>query len=404
MMKTRRLEMVRALLAGAILVGIFQVQASPQGPGPDAFDDQYLKCAERMEAKFVPPLLEEERAAHPAFGAAWEEAAARWEARKARLTLPDGFKDNHGIAALAFAHQAGLGTPLAAEFAEAVGRAGRSRDAYVYGFPFKAFHFYLTRALQLLRPECEETYGRGVFAAGADPLPGGRGPGPVRLGRFTAASASGPEAREPPGGAVFTIHTCFGVPAERFSDAEGDRGLIVPGTEVFRVTHVGQDGARRRLVLHSTNRTCSHYDCAYLGGLKSETCVDNTDQLKPSFTFQPGVKMEDREREDPGTEIREPPAETDAPSKTQDDSESPNPLLILPQAPLFTTPGPPEWAGGPAHPPAGQGEKSHEHMEKPAPNSHPSSSSSSSGERHLPRLGPLAFLAITSVLTLFARL
>uniref|UniRef100_K7ED43 NAD(P)(+)--arginine ADP-ribosyltransferase n=1 Tax=Ornithorhynchus anatinus TaxID=9258 RepID=K7ED43_ORNAN len=392
-MKARRPEMVRALLAVAVLVEIFQVRASPWGP--DAFDDQYLKCAERMETKFAPPLLDEERAAHPAFGAAWEAAAARWEARKARLTLPEGFGDNHGIAALAFVHQARLGTPLAEEFAAAVGRAGRSRDDYIYGFPFKAFHFYLTRALQLLRPECEKTYRRRVFVAGADPFPGGWGPEPVRLGLFAAASSSGPGAGGTPGGAVFAVHTCFGVPAEVFSDAEGDRGLIVPGTEVFRVSHVGTDGARRRAVLHSTNRTCSRYDCAYLGGLKAETCVDNTDRLKPSFTSHPRVKMEEREREDP-----------EAPSKPRDKSGSPNPRLVLPQAPLPTTPGPSERAAGPGHPPAGQGEKSREHVEKPAPNSHPSSSSSSSssGERRLPALGALAVPLGISVLKLFARL
>nr|KAF6463986.1 ADP-ribosyltransferase 5 [Rousettus aegyptiacus] len=52
-----------------------------------------------------------------------------------------------------------------------------------------------------------------------------------------------------------------------------EREVLIPPHEVFLVTRFSQDGARTLVTLSSCNRTCSHFNCAYLGGEKRQGCV-----------------------------------------------------------------------------------------------------------------------------------
>lgn len=230
----------------------------------NAFDDEYQKCTDRMEIKYIPQLLKEEKASHQLLEDVWENAKAKWEARKTQLLLPMSFKDNHGIALMAYINGAQEQTPFYHLFNEAVQMAGQSRKDYIYGFQFKAFHFYLTKALQLLRRPCEDSYKNVVYSTSQGPSFTFGGLNQARLGHFTLAYSAKPQAADDQH-ILLTIRSCFGVAIEKFFDkgSGSERIVLIPLNEVF---HVSQEGAGNNLILHSTNKTCSHYECAFLGG------------------------------------------------------------------------------------------------------------------------------------------
>lgn len=239
-----------------------KVKANMLDMADNAFDDEYQKCTDRMEIKYVPQLLEEEKASHQLLEDVWENAKAKWEARKTRLFLPVNFKDNHGIALMAYISEAQEQTHFYNLFNEAVKMAGQSRKDYVYGFQFKAFHFYLTKALQLLRRPCEDSYKNVVYSTSQDTSFTFGGLNQARFGHFALAYSAKPQTASDQH-ILLTIHTCFGVTTGKFFDKADERIVLIPLNEVF---HVSQDGAGNNLILQSTNKTCSHYECAFLGG------------------------------------------------------------------------------------------------------------------------------------------
>nr|XP_034492326.1 ecto-ADP-ribosyltransferase 3 isoform X5 [Marmota flaviventris] len=264
-MKTGHFEMVTMLLAAMILMDIFQVKAEMLDMADNTFDDEYLKCIDRMETKYVPQLLTEEKSTHQLLQTVWENAKAKWEAQKAQLFLPLNFKDNHGIALTAYVSEYQQQTPFYHLFNEAVKMAGKSRKAYIYDFQFKAFHFYLTRALQLLRRPCEESYKNVVYRISQDTSFTFGELNQARLSNFTMAYSAKPQTVDEQQ-IVLTIHTCFGIAVEKFFDKENEKITLIPLSEVFQVS---REGDSNNLILQSTNKTCSHYECAFLGGKKN---------------------------------------------------------------------------------------------------------------------------------------
>ncbi|KAM5337312.1 ecto-ADP-ribosyltransferase 3 isoform 3-T3 [Glossophaga mutica] len=302
-MKTGHFEMVTMLLSAMILMDIFQVKANTLDMADNAFDDEYRKCSDRMEIKYIPQLLKEEKASHQLLEDVWENAKAKWEARKTQLFLPMSFKDNHGIVLMAYINEAQEQTPFYHLFNEAVKVAGQSRKDYIYGFQFKAFHFYLTKALQLLRRPCEDSYKNVVYSTSQATSFTFGGLNQARFGHFTLAYSAKPQAVDDQH-ILLTIRSCFGVAIEKFFDKESasERIVLIPLNEVF---HVSQDGAGNNLILHSTNKTCSHYECAFLGGLKSANCVENMDYFQPIHVSSPSDKTQ--KLEDPGVKSQESP-------------------------------------------------------------------------------------------------
>ncbi|XP_021265389.1 uncharacterized protein LOC110404905, partial [Numida meleagris] len=181
----------------------------------DAFDDQYEGCAEAMEAA-GPALLEQERARGKSrlFRRVWGRAGERWQWVKGALAprLPPGFKDEYGQALIAYTDN-----DLHRVFNAAVRAAGRSWATYNASFPFKALHFYLTRALQLLRGPCEAAYGTAVFRGLARARYALRGASPFRFGSFASCSFSRERAESFGQDTFLSIRSCFGVPIHAFS-------------------------------------------------------------------------------------------------------------------------------------------------------------------------------------------
>ncbi|XP_065400623.1 ecto-ADP-ribosyltransferase 3 isoform X8 [Macaca fascicularis] len=357
-MKTGHFEIVTMLLATMILVDIFQVKAEVLDMADNAFDDEYLKCTDRMEIKYVPQLLKEEKASHQQLDTVWENAKAKWAARKTQIFLPVNFKDNHGIALMAYISEAQEQTPFYHLFSEAVKMAGQSREDYIYGFQFKAFHFYLTRALQLLRRPCEANSKNVVYRTSQGTSFTFGGLNQARFGHFTLAYSVKPQAADDQL-TVLSIYTCLGVDIEKFLDKESERITLIPLNEVFQVS---QEGAGNNLILQSTNKTCSHYECAFLGGLKTENCVENLGEKTQKLEDhgEKNQKLEDR-----GVKILEP---TEIPEdKSQGNINNP-------------TPGP---------------------VPVPGPKSHPSASL---GKMLLPEFGMVIILISVSAINLFVAL
>ncbi|XP_065437923.1 ecto-ADP-ribosyltransferase 5-like isoform X3 [Chrysemys picta bellii] len=228
----------------------------------DAFDDQYIGCAEEM-AGIAPELLEREKSMSSVFRTVWENAQKEWECVKKEISLPKGFEDEHGRAIIAYTDD-----DFHSELNAAVRGAGASRAHYMASFQFKAFHYYLTRALQLLRGRCDVMYNMTVYrgvSASFQHIESGD----IRFGHFASSSVKEEVAERystknlTATSTLFTIHTCFGVKIWNFSYSPPDEEVLIPVHEVFSVS---QGQGSNNFVLWSTNRTCSHFNCAYLGG------------------------------------------------------------------------------------------------------------------------------------------
>ncbi|XP_053895768.1 ecto-ADP-ribosyltransferase 5-like [Malaclemys terrapin pileata] len=124
----------------------------------------------------------------------------------------------------------------------------------------------LTRALQLLRADCGHLFRRQLFRGVRSIRFEPSGAGMFRFGQFTSSSLDVALARSYGNATFFTLRSCFGVLIESFSAIPSEREVLIPGSEVFNVSSFSREGNRSVFFLHSMNRTCSHYNCAYLGG------------------------------------------------------------------------------------------------------------------------------------------
>ncbi|XP_004476787.1 GPI-linked NAD(P)(+)--arginine ADP-ribosyltransferase 1 isoform X2 [Dasypus novemcinctus] len=255
-----------------------------------SFDDQYAGCAVAMTAA-LPDLNRTEFQANKVYAAGWALASSQWQERQAwgpewglgparPPPRPPGFRDEHGVALLAYT----ANSPLHKEFNAAVREAGRSRAHYLRHFPFKTLHFLLTEALQLLgggQPpsRCHQVF-RGVHGLRFRPA----GPGAaVRLGGFASASLKNVAAQQFGEDTFFGIWTCLGAPIKGYSFFPGEEEVLIPPFETFQVVNASrpaQGPARiylRALGKHST------YNCEYL---KDKQCKSGPCHLDNSATGQ----------------------------------------------------------------------------------------------------------------------
>ncbi|KAG8544359.1 hypothetical protein GDO81_022621 [Engystomops pustulosus] len=236
------------------------------------FDDQYIGCTEEMET-LAPELLKKEKMASAEFEKQWNEAAEVWESSKPYLkNIPEGFKDEYGIALLTFWF---LDLNISKSIINDFSRFGQDPKSFRY----HSFHFYLTRALSLLRPGCggklvtvyKELHNFQVQM----PLPPEvRFPG---FGLFITNN----EPKKKNGDLSLIINTCFGMKMLQLSVFPSVKGLLIPMNEVFWVR--SYDEVENQIIVESTYRKCSYYNCAYLGATRhhqrlcpSRLCVQRT--------------------------------------------------------------------------------------------------------------------------------
>ncbi|KAE8628255.1 hypothetical protein XENTR_v10007425 [Xenopus tropicalis] len=195
------------------------------------------------------------------FGSAWDNATEKWEEIEPTLELPDEFRDEYGIALLVYTNDYPEGNPIFRQLNNNVSAAGVSRDHYMREFHFKALHFYLTRALQLLKPDCNRTLTayRGSDATySLSSL--------FHFRQFTSSSLDKKVALRFGMGSVFRIETCFGASIRDFSFFPAEAEVLIPVTEQFRFVKQ----VKSLYVVESTGVQCSYFNCAYLGGMDTE--------------------------------------------------------------------------------------------------------------------------------------
>ncbi|KAM5182252.1 ecto-ADP-ribosyltransferase 5-like [Mantella aurantiaca] len=242
----------------------------------DSLDDRYVGCVDKMES-LAPDILKAERQANMELDAAWLGASQTWSTRKTLMTsLPAGFKDAYGMALLVYTNYT---LPVYKQFNQAVREYGADPSS----FAFHALHFYVTRALALLRGGCDgkpwHTY-RGVSKILFEPPPN---PGdPIRLSQFASSSTDIEQAQQFGNASFFNITTCFGADIQNFSYFPSQKEVLIPVDEVFHVARYVNLG--NKFVLLSSTRRCSFYNCAYLGGIKQQSCTYNSVTATPKIS------------------------------------------------------------------------------------------------------------------------
>ncbi|XP_078515134.1 ecto-ADP-ribosyltransferase 5-like [Lissotriton helveticus] len=239
---------------------------------PNAFDDQYIDCADAMEQRIITEgLLQKELSGNIQLRQKWESATIQWARKKKSGTLPplpQGFKDEYGVALITY-----TGAGIYKEFNAAVRVSGQSRAYYMTNFHFKSLHFYLTRAIQLLKDRCNtqaRIVYRGVRGLQFSPPKGSNKK--MRFGQFTSTSLDRRAAEGYGTTSFFTIRTSHGASIQDCSSFPDEAEVLIPPYEEFTVTNTEQGN---RFVLNSTQKACSKYNCAYLNGryLRDAVCL-----------------------------------------------------------------------------------------------------------------------------------
>ncbi|XP_059121052.1 T-cell ecto-ADP-ribosyltransferase 2-like [Peromyscus eremicus] len=220
---------------------------------PNAFDDQYEGCVEDMERK-APQLLQEDFNKNGDLKREWEKSEKLWKEIKNTMSTPKGFHDFHGMAVVAYTGN------IHKDFNTAV----REFKKNTSNFHYKAFHYYLTRALQLLSNQsCYSVYRgtRNKFHYS--------GKGSVRFGQFASSSFDKTVALNIFGGAsgtLFIIKTCLGVYIKAFSYYPNEEEVLIPSYEVYhKVTKTASGKGNDIIFLNSPQRKKSNFNCFYSG-------------------------------------------------------------------------------------------------------------------------------------------
>ncbi|XP_040195683.1 ecto-ADP-ribosyltransferase 5-like [Rana temporaria] len=237
---------------------------------PNVFDDQYIGCVDKLNDDGMPRILRQEKA-NQEFDKAWQRATKVWNNMVSKVKLPDEFEDEHGIALLVFTNQFPKKNPIYQQMNANLTIAGASLKDYMDNFHFKALHFYLTRALQILKPDCRKPYTtfRGSWDTfEASPL--------FKFGRFTSTSLNSTKAKTFGVMSFFQITTCFGAEIGQLSFYPGEDEVLIPPTEKF--TYVMKNDST--YVLESTGQLCSYFNCAIMGGEKKTEAICHSDSSK----------------------------------------------------------------------------------------------------------------------------
>ncbi|XP_040195519.1 ecto-ADP-ribosyltransferase 5-like [Rana temporaria] len=229
----------------------------------NAFDDQYLGCARQMEREMA-KVLEQEKKYKP-LAIMWYLAEQRWAIVKQSNVFPPDFKDEYGISLIVYTRESPF--PIYQQLNRNVSIAGRSRQHYMDRFHFKAIHFYLTRALQVLGGGCDD----GSQAYRGSWMKYKNVSLELRFGQFASSSLNRKTAQRFGVNTMFTIFTCFGVKVEAFSDFMEEE-VLIPVAETFHAIK----NSETLYVLRSSGQQCSYYNCAYLGGEKRKKPICNS--------------------------------------------------------------------------------------------------------------------------------
>ncbi|XP_062983406.1 erythroblast NAD(P)(+)--arginine ADP-ribosyltransferase-like [Elgaria multicarinata webbii] len=233
---------------------------------PDSFDDQYEGCAEEMEAR-MKDLRPAEIDNITEYAEAWQKAVLKWKEMKGSISVPAGLKDDYAIALLAYT----LETDLFKDFNKAVRKAASSKVAYLKTFHFKAMHFLLTRAVQVLHNNSKSRCSsvdcrvRDVFRGVRYIHFRAKRSSEARFGQFASSSLNWEIAQGFGTDTFFIIETCHGAFIDKFSFFPHEEEVLIPPFEKFRVDNFTEKPEGNTITLSSTGKY-SVYNCVLVKG------------------------------------------------------------------------------------------------------------------------------------------
>ncbi|KAM7393984.1 hypothetical protein PAMP_020813 [Pampus punctatissimus] len=263
------------LMTYGVSIGIAKISAEPglniQAPldlAPNAVDDMYTGCKNKMENRVKNEYLANEKNKDRNFTLAWVEAEKyynkKWKRRKEKRPST-GLGKEQIMAIYIYT----LDKPkIYLDFNNAV-RTQKSK--YKTTFRYHTLHFFLTDALQTLnarKPEAERCltgFRRVNSYFRQDVLNKG-----IRFGSFTSSSMGWyPSADRFGDKTCFEIITCYGADVSLYSMlGESEREALIPPYEVFKVMKIEKRSDWKSLPcevvykVKSIGKTLSNLNCA----------------------------------------------------------------------------------------------------------------------------------------------
>ncbi|CAI9590747.1 unnamed protein product [Staurois parvus] len=131
-------------------------------------------------------------------------------------------------------------------------------------FRYHSLHFFLTRAVVLLRSSCWWSPWKVYRGMRGISFKYERIGGEVRFGQFSSSSTNQTVAKDFGDDTFFTFTSCFGVDIKKYSYYPKQEEVLIPVDEVFQVTDFTTQGGKERFVLKTTKSRCHYYNCDYL--------------------------------------------------------------------------------------------------------------------------------------------
>ncbi|XP_062271252.1 NAD(P)(+)--arginine ADP-ribosyltransferase 2-like [Scomber scombrus] len=198
----------------------------PLNMAPDAVDDMYDGCREKMET-VIDTYFKDELVGN--FSVAWKRAES---CSKKRHPEDEDLTKNHMQAICAY-----TSNNIYEEFNNAV-RTGKK--TYTSSFKFHSLHFWLTRAIQILnkKQECRTSYRRTKVGFN------GKLHSIIRFGTF-ASSSKLPDLTRFGSKTCFKIKSCLGAYLKDYSSLNRkEEEVLIPPYEIFQITNIKGKGKR----------------------------------------------------------------------------------------------------------------------------------------------------------------
>ncbi|XP_062865109.1 ecto-ADP-ribosyltransferase 5 [Trichomycterus rosablanca] len=252
---------------------------------PDAIDDKFLNCLEKMMKVVTKPggLLQKELETSSDFAKVWKKG----DETICEKQIPGGNK-YHTTALQAYGNS---DSKFRKQFNDLVYSKGTNRTTYVDGFPFKSLHFLLTDAFRLANSSkscVTRFYGTtNQYTAKIKEE--------VRFGKFIRAeiqhSAAAETAMEEDG-TLFNITSCSAINVDDYTCKSEEISHLISPNEVFRVKNITKvktaDGTYNEITL-THSRFLINHDCYLLGADDDDNDDDDDDDDSSSVQLSCSV-------------------------------------------------------------------------------------------------------------------
>lgn len=213
----------------------------------DSADDQYIDCENDMYNLTITTILPNELNSNEEFRTFWNI-----------FNIPDYYERSIRIY---------TDTDFYAELNNKV-RSGRK--SYKHNFNYKAFHFLLTRGIQIRKVnKCTDVFRRTRDHYITNVLR------EMRFGQFASSSLT----KNPNGfgnASCFKIKTCFGANISNISVFKHEKEVLIPPYEKFKITNIEKNSNEMNCevlyTLESSGR-CSEMNCKLLNRKKKMCCI-----------------------------------------------------------------------------------------------------------------------------------